>query len=94
LSCPGRFDTVISAEEANAITLELVGDEPSGGAFALAVEFARAHLHLRRIRSTRADLIAKIDFNQVNIHQLQRLAALDRYERYAYTKRRRASVKL
>jgi hypothetical protein len=60
----------------------------------LAVEFARAQLNLLRIRSTRADLIAKIDFNQGNLQQLQRLAALDRYERYAYTERRRASAKL
>jgi hypothetical protein len=42
-----------------------------------------------RIRSTRTELMAKIDPNFNNPQELQRLLALDRYERYALTKRRR-----
>jgi len=57
------------------------------------VEFAQAQVELQRIRSKRADLMARLDFNRPNTHEWQRLVALDRYERYAHTKRRRASVK-
>jgi hypothetical protein len=51
-------------------------------------------LELQRIRSTRTNLMAQFDLYQFDIQTLQQLAALDRYERYACTKRRRASVKL
>jgi hypothetical protein len=56
-----------------------------------ATDFGRAQLVLLRIRSTRTELLAKIDLNDNK--ELRRLAALDRYERYALTKRRRAAVK-
>jgi hypothetical protein len=46
-----------------------------------------------RIRSKRAELMAEIDLDYNNTRGLQRLAALDRYERHALTKRRRASIK-
>jgi hypothetical protein len=38
--------------------------------------------------------MAKVDLAQPDIQELQRLAALDRYERYAHTRRRRTAVKL
>jgi hypothetical protein len=37
--------------------------------------------------------MAKVDLNRPDMHELQRLVALDRYKRYAHTKRHRASVK-
>ena len=58
-----------------------------------ATEFARAQLELLRIRATRADLMMAIEHDSTNTRELHHLAALDRYERYAHTKRRRASVK-
>ena len=70
-----------------------IGD-PNEEKFTLATGFAQAQLELQRIRLTRADLVAKVDLNQPDMHELQRLVALDRYERYAHTRRRRASVKV
>jgi hypothetical protein len=58
-----------------------------------AAEFAQAQLQLLRIRSTRTELISKIELYKNNTQELHHLAALDRYERYAHTKRRRASAK-
>jgi len=51
-------------------------------------------LELLRIRRVRAELMAAIDVACCDPHQLRRLVALDRYERYAHTRRRRASAKL
>jgi hypothetical protein len=93
LSCPLRLDPVDSAK-ADAIAEALAGKEPDPGKALFAAEFARAQLDLQRVRATRAELTAKIDFDQPSLRQLQRLVALDRYERYAFTKRRRASLKL
>ena len=58
-----------------------------------AAEFAEAQVELLRIRATRTTLIGKIEFINNGTQELRRLLALDRYERYAHTKRRRASVK-
>jgi hypothetical protein len=57
-----------------------------------AAEFARAQLELLRIRATRAEMMTAIERDDNT--QLRQLVALDRYERYAHTRRRRASVKL
>jgi hypothetical protein len=54
-----------------------------------AVGFARAQMELRRIRAVRTDLLGALDPKQPEA--LRRLAALDRYERVALTKRRRAA---
>jgi len=88
-----RSDPVTSAK-AGAIVHALVGENLDGEKLRSAVEFAQAQVELQRIRSKRADLMAKVDLNQPDMHELQRLLALDRYERYAHTKRRRAAVKL
>ena len=89
LSCPLRLDPVTSTK-AHAIARALVGERPDAEKLRSAEAFAQAQLELQRIRSTRADLIAKI---QVSKDALQCLVALDRYERYAHTRRRRASAK-
>ena len=57
-----------------------------------AAEFARAQLELLRIRATRAEMMTAIERDSTR--QLRPLVALDRYERYAHTRRRRASAKL
>jgi hypothetical protein len=62
-----------------------------------AADFARAQVELLRIRSIRAEQWAKVDLNDRtdgNMRELKRLVALDRHERYALTRRRRASRKL
>ena len=59
-----------------------------------ATEVAQAQLELLRIRAVRAELTAMVDLTSCNLEQRRRLAALDRYERFAHTKRRRASRKL
>jgi hypothetical protein len=58
-----------------------------------ATEVALAQLELLQIRKVRAQLMAGIDLESCAVQTLRRLAALDRYERYART-RRRASRKL
>jgi hypothetical protein len=59
-----------------------------------AVEFAKAHVELLRIRAIRAELLLSVDLGNATAGQLQRLVALDRYERYAHTKRRQAGSNL
>jgi hypothetical protein len=96
LSCPLRFDPCfdqIFSAKVDAISRALMGEGVNEDNLRSAKEFARAQLELQRIRSTRTDLMAHFDLYRFDIQTLQQLAALDRYERYAYTKRRRASVK-
>jgi hypothetical protein len=84
-----------SAATVNLIALELAGEHAAGDRLASAADFASAQAELLRIRAIRADEFAKVDRNDIsNLKELGRLAALDRYERYALTKRRRASKKL
>jgi len=92
LSSPLRLDPVTSAK-ADAIAHTLAGEEPNEEKLRSAAEFARAQLEVLRIRSMRTELMATIDLDFNNMRELQRLVALDRYERYAHTKRRRASMK-
>jgi hypothetical protein len=89
LSCPLPLDP----EKVDAIALALAGDGTDEQRLAAASEVARAQLELLRVRSVRAQLITsvKIDLLAIDTLKLHRLTALDRYERYARTKRRRAS---
>jgi len=91
-SCPFPSDPITLAT-VDALAQVLAGKEAVEDAMSGA-EFAEAHLELLRIRSTRTALISTIDFVKCDTHKLRRLVALDRYERYAHTKRRRASAKL
>jgi hypothetical protein len=59
-----------------------------------ANEVAQAQLELMRIRAVRAELVARIDLASGDCKSLRRLAALDRYERLAHTRRRRAARNL
>ena len=73
---------------------EVAGDQASDHQKAAAQGFARAQIELLRIRSIRSEQSTKMDLNDCtpgNFRELKRLASLDRYERYALTKRRRSS---
>jgi hypothetical protein len=93
LSLPLPLDVKTSAK-ADAISRTLTRDQASEEQRVAATEVAHAQLELLRIRAVRAELIAMVDLGSGNLEQLQRLAALGRYERFAHTKRRRASRKL
>jgi PHD/YefM family antitoxin component YafN of YafNO toxin-antitoxin module len=91
LTCPLSLgaDTAAKLEAiAQAVTGEGAGEEQ----LISAAEFARAQLELLRIRATRAEIMTAIERDSTQ--QLRPLVALDRYERYAHTRRRRASAKL
>jgi hypothetical protein len=55
-----------------------------------AIEFARSELDLRRIRQVRKDYLTDLAPGLSDGPSLQRFAALDRYERIALAKSRRA----
>jgi hypothetical protein len=55
-----------------------------------AVEFAKAQAELRRIDAIRQEMWLGIDIAQLHAGRLQQLVSLDRYERNARTRRRRA----
>jgi hypothetical protein len=61
---------------------------------AAATEIALAQQQLLRIRQVRAELAAHVQLATLDIPTLRRLAALDRYERMALTRRRRATRQL
>ena len=90
LSCPLRFDPATCAK-VEAITHVLVDERAGEHQLAAAAVFAEAQLELLRIRAVRSQMTGKIDLNLCNTKELRRLAALDRYERLAHTRRRRAS---
>jgi hypothetical protein len=56
--------------------------------------FARSQLELQRIRDVRTSLFTDAASGTSDVCALRRLAALDRYERLARTKRRRAKMLL
>jgi hypothetical protein len=94
LSGPMPLD-LPSAAEVNFMALELAGEYATEDRLVSAAHFASAQMELLRIREIRTDQFSKVDLNGGgNLKELQHLAALDRYERYALTKRRRASKKL
>jgi hypothetical protein len=93
LSRPLSSDPATSAK-VDWIVGEVAGEQASDRQKTEAQDFARAQVELLRIRSMRSDQLAKIDLNDCthgNMRELKRLVALDRYERYALTKRRRSS---
>jgi hypothetical protein len=93
LSLPLHLDIATSAK-AEVIARALAQDQADKEKQAAAAEVARAQLDLLRIRAARAEFMAEIDLASADLNHLKRLAALDRYERLAATKRRRASQKL
>jgi hypothetical protein len=76
----------MAATEAIARAMECGTDSEQQGATA----FARSQLELRLIRRVRHDLLAAMEPGSLKPQELRRLGALDRYERLARTKIRRA----
>ena len=93
LSLPLHLDMSTSAK-ADAIARALAQDPADEEELAAAAEVAQAQLELLRIRAARAELMSEVDWTSGDLNHLKPLAALDRYERLAATKRRRASHKL
>jgi len=94
LSGPLRSDPVTLAK-VDAIAHALAGEKANEDRLTSAADFARAQLGLLRIRSTRTELMEKIELNYNNTQELRHhVVALDRYERYSLTIRRRASRNL
>jgi hypothetical protein len=87
------LDPVTSAK-VDAIAHALVGEKANEDRLTSAADFARAQLELLRIRSTRTKLMEKIELNYNNTQELRHVVALDRYERYSLSRRRRASHNL
>jgi hypothetical protein len=83
-----------TSDKVNSIGRELTGQQASENRLTSAEDLARAQAELIRIRSIRMEHLAKVDLNDCTLEEMKRLAALDRYERYALTKRRRASQAL
>jgi citrate lyase beta subunit len=59
-----------------------------------ALEMAQAHVQLLRVAAVRRKLMAGFEVGSMNLAQVRRLAALDRYERQALIRRGRAVRKL
>lgn len=55
---------------------------------------AQAHAQMLRVAAVRSKMVANLDFASANLKQVRRPASLDRYERQALTRRRRAARKL
>jgi len=70
------------------------GDGASEEQLTAATEVAHAQMELLRTRGARAEFLAEVDLGSADLQTLRRLVALDRNERFAHTKRRRASRKL
>jgi hypothetical protein len=88
-----RPDPATSAR-IDAIAHLLAGEQASEDRLTSAVEYVLAQFELLRIRSMRAELLSKGELDKISVHELRRIAALDRPERYCLTRRRRASCGL
>ncbi|MCA6106972.1 hypothetical protein [Bradyrhizobium cenepequi] len=80
--------------KARQLALMLVAAGADDMRMIAAVEMAQAHAQLLRVAAVRSKLVANLDFTSANLKQVLRLAALDRYERQALKRRRRAAQKL
>ncbi|QDM28145.1 hypothetical protein FNL55_19430 [Tardiphaga sp. vice352] len=74
----------------------LVGDVANKGRVDAAWNFVDAQVKLRRIAEQRSKAFAEFESptTSINYLQVRRAAALDRYERYAYSQLLRAILKL
>jgi hypothetical protein len=83
-----------TASKVDAIARALTPRDAGEAEWTSAMEFATAQIELLRIRTIRTELLLRaVDIGRLDTRELQRLASLDRYERYADTQRRRASLK-
>ena len=89
LTCPSPFDPL----QVDAFAQALVGGKADDHRLPAAAELAQAQLDLLRIRSVRTRMMEAL-LQSADVQGLHQRQALDRYERYARTKRRRAFQKL
>src|ERR1017187_4621649 len=80
-------------DKVDDIARALVAGGAEAGKFENAQALVQAQLGLLRIRALRKDLAKTINLASGDLSVLGRLLALDRYERYALTKRSRARKK-
>lgn len=88
-------DDVLTMTAIDLVARAVIGSADAAvvGAEAAAA-FARSQMELRRIRSIRGGMLAALVSGDLDPEELRRLAALDRYERLARTKSRRARRQL
>ena len=91
LSGPLPVDAASSPKVGEIARALLAEQGPNQGA---AMEFAEAQIELLHIRAIRAHMLRSVDLAKATADQLERVVALDRYERYADTKRRQAASHL
>jgi hypothetical protein len=87
LGTMAEFDAIVSTVIGCADAARVGADEHKDKE---AAAFARSMIELRRIRTVRGGLLETLVRNNLESRGLRRLAALDRYERLARTKSRRA----
>jgi hypothetical protein len=68
----------------------VAGENANEKQLAAATALAEAQVELQRIRKVRSAMALNLDFAVDHDRMLRRLLALDRYERYAIARRRRA----
>jgi hypothetical protein len=93
LSIPSRLSEA-QLEKVKVLAHALVGDDASEAHQLAASRLAKALVELALVRTVRTEFFAKIDVTYSGIKDFKRLLDLDRYERVAQTKRRRAANEL
>src|SRR5690606_17000989 len=81
-----------SITRVNSLKRKLLGEGAGEDMERAAEEFARAQVHISRIRKIQSETLAELAKVPEGDHTkaIRRLGALDRYERYAFTMRERA----
>ena len=97
-ACPGWGHQIdLSAAMVNEITRAIAADQAIEYRLTIARDFAHAQVEPVRIQAIRTEQWSKIKLDDAldeDAKNVKRLASLDRYERYALTKRRKALKKL
>jgi hypothetical protein len=88
LTAQFQLDPTVT-ERVDAMARLLVGVSDNAEQQLAATEWSQAQLELLRVRAVRAKILTEVDL--ASRPELQGLAALDRYERCAHAKRRKAS---
>jgi hypothetical protein len=84
-----EMDVDVSAK-LDALVAALAGNDRDTDRQLAITQVAQAQLELLRIRKVRARMLATAGLEQGDPKVLQRLLVLDRYERLAHSRRRRA----
>jgi hypothetical protein len=92
--CSGSLIDESNSTEVDNLVRALSPQDADGDQTATGWQVALVQMELSRIRSFRATLIASLDPKRGEIGELRRLILIDRYERIARAKRRKAADKL